>query len=154
MNSIYGATLPESIEISPLLASFLVTDESGHQKRTKSLDESTHSLAEYLKLLGYVNLFIFNPLKAAIGTAKQMKALSDISAKYDELLALRDAIAGPVLSEYLLTQGPGGEYVLKRIDYKVFQFSVGQSVDRDPTGVDKSLDVSKLPRLRDPSKSP
>ncbi len=156
MNSIHKAQLPESIEVSPLLASFLVRDDRRHLQRTKALDESTHSIKEYLKLIGYLNLFIFNPASAVSGTAKQIKALSEISDKYQELISLRDAIAGPILNEYLLTQEPDGKYLLKLADYTVFQFSVGQSVDRAPTGVDKSLDTSKLPPLPDsmPSELP
>jgi hypothetical protein len=145
-NAIYQSKLPETIEVSPLLASYLAQDNARHLRRVERLDKHTHQGREFLKLLGYMNLAIFNPL-SLVGAAGALKRLGEISDQYSELMLDRGAIAGRVLTNYLLTNDPDGKYILKRSGFKVFQFSVGATVQQTETGVDKDLDLNKLPPL-------
>jgi hypothetical protein len=84
-NAIYATNLPDTIEISPLLASYLAVDNASHLARVEKLDKNTSYGREFLKLIGSINLLYLSPTML-VHTAKAAINLVDISKQYENLM--------------------------------------------------------------------
>jgi len=146
--------LPKTIQITPELASFLVQDHRDFNAKQSSMINKP-PIFGIISAPTKVFFALINPASIPHVAMDIYNTGSRVLAhekEYNRLYAERSKVASKILENYFLTETKSGEYQLQRANWVTLYYSVSYSYNLDEIGIDRKIDISKLPVIPEPRK--